>query len=170
MSDLRNTGDAWVTAKDGNRYWGRFGAAGLLVHDPERGILLQHRVNWSDHGGTWGIPGGARHEGESAVDGALRESHEEAGVPLDAVIPQFVYLVDRGGWTYTTVISLVSKRFEPQITDAESHALAWIPLEEVESYPLHPGFATSWPLLRPLLGEDPAAHERLLAEGVIAQI
>src|SRR5690606_23600943 len=32
MSDLRNPGDAWVTAADGGRYWGRFGAAGLLAH------------------------------------------------------------------------------------------------------------------------------------------
>ncbi|MEG2386314.1 MAG: NTP pyrophosphohydrolase, partial [Aurantimicrobium sp.] len=44
MSDLRNPGDAWVVAEDGGRYWGRFGAAGLLAHDPARGILLQHRV------------------------------------------------------------------------------------------------------------------------------
>ena len=87
MSDLRNPGDAWVVAEDGGRYWGHFGAAGLLAHDPARGILLQHRVSWSDHGGTWGIPGGARHEGEGAIDAAIRESNEEAAVPLDAVLP-----------------------------------------------------------------------------------
>ncbi len=171
MSDLRNPGDAWVTAEDGNRYWGRFGAAGLLAHDPARGILMQHRVSWSDHGGTWGIPGGARHEGEGAVEGALRESSEEAGVPDGAVAPRFAYVIDRGGWTYTTVIAEVTVPFEPEITDAESHALAWIPLDEVEGYELHPGFAASWPLLKPLLsGENPAAAERLIAEGHLTRI
>ncbi len=171
MSDLRNTGDAWVVASDGGRYWGRFGAAGLLAHDPARGILLQHRVSWSDHGGTWGIPGGARHEGESAVAAALRESSEEAGVPPGAVQPCYGYLIDRGGWTYTTVIARVARPFEPEITDAESHALAWIPLAEVTDYELHPGFAASWPLLLPLLsGEDPEAPERLIAEGALSRI
>ncbi len=171
MSDLRNTGDAWVTAADGSRYWGRFGAAGLLAHDPARGVLLQHRVSWSDHGGTWGIPGGARHEGETAVDGALRESHEEAGVPYDAVLPRFSYRIDRGGWSYTTVIARVTSPFEAEITDAESHALAWVPLEEVAGFELHPGFAASWPLLLPVLsGEDPAAPERLVSEGLLVPI
>ncbi|MBO1903053.1 NUDIX hydrolase [Leucobacter weissii] len=154
MSDLRNPGDAWVTAADGKRYWGRFGAAGLLAHDPARGVLLQHRVSWSDHGGTWGIPGGARHEGEDAVSGALRESTEEAGVPAPAILPRFSYLIDRGGWTYTTIIASVTAPFEARITDPESHALEWVPLERVAGYELHPGFGASWPLLRPLLADD----------------
>jgi 8-oxo-dGTP pyrophosphatase MutT (NUDIX family) len=157
MSDLRNPGDAWVTAADGGRYWGRFGAAGLLAHDRSLdAILLQHRVTWSDHGDTWGIPGGARHEGEAAIAGAIRESQEEAGVPDDAVTPRYTHVLDRGGWTYTTLIADVATPFEPRITDPESHALAWVPLDEVERLPLHPAFAASWQLLRPLLSARPA--------------
>lgn len=170
MSDLRNPGDAWVVAADGGRYWGRFGAAGLLARDPKRGILLQHRVSWSDHGNTWGIPGGARHEGESAVDAAIRESHEEAAVPHDAVIPRFAYVIDRGGWTYTTIIADVIRQFDPEITDPESNALDWIALDQVESFDLHPGFGASWPLLRPIFDEDPAATEQLLASGNITRV
>lgn len=157
MSDLRNAGDAWVTAADGGRYWGRFGAAGLLAHDRSLdAILLQHRVTWSDHGDTWGIPGGARHEGESAVDGAIRESQEEAGVPDHSVTPRYTHVLDRGGWTYTTLIADVATPFAPRITDPESHALAWVPVDEVERLPLHPAFAVSWRLLRPLLAARPA--------------
>ena len=157
MSDLRNPGDAWVTAADGGRYWGRFGAAGLLAHDRSLGaILLQHRVTWSDHGDTWGIPGGARHEGEAAIDGAIRESQEEAGVPDNAVAPRYTHVLDRGGWAYTTLIADVVTPFEPRITDPESHALAWIKLDDVERLPLHPAFAASWRLLRPLLAARPA--------------
>lgn len=171
MSDLRDPGDAWVSAPDGARYWGKFGAAGLLVHDPVRGILLQHRVNWSDHGGTWGIPGGARHQHESAIDGALRESFEEAGVPADALNITHTHLLDRDVWTYTTVIAETQRSFEPEITDAESEALAWVPLEQVDLYPLHPGFATSWPLLRPLLdGSTNADTQALVNHGVITAV
>ncbi|PII83012.1 NTP pyrophosphohydrolase [Leucobacter sp. OLJS4] len=156
MSDTRDPGDAWVTAADGNSYWGRFGAAGLLLHDPGRGVLLQHRADWSHHGGTWGIPGGARHEHEDAVAAAVRESNEEAGVPLDGVLPRYRHVLDRGGWTYATIVADAARPFEPVIADAESHALEWVPLDRVEEYSLHPGFAASWPLLRPLLTAPPA--------------
>ncbi|QBE48507.1 NUDIX domain-containing protein [Leucobacter triazinivorans] len=156
MSDLRNSGDAWVTAADGGRYWGRFGAAGLLAHDRALdAILLQHRVTWSDHGDTWGIPGGARHEGEAAIDGAIRESQEEAGVPDHAVTPRYTHVLDRGGWSYTTLIAEVAAPFTPRITDPESHALEWVHVDEVEGRPLHPAFAASWTLLRPLLDASP---------------
>ncbi len=170
MSDLRHTGDAWVIADDGGRYWGKFGAAGLMAFDPQRGILMQHRVSWSDHGGTWGIPGGARHEDEAVVEAALRESHEEAGVPRSAILPRFTYQIDRGGWTYTTVIAEVTLPFEPEITDPESHELSWVPLDEVSHYELHPGFAASWPLLKAVLSDDRDTIDRLLAQGTILPV
>ena len=70
-------GDGWVECACGRRHWGLHGAAGLLLarRSPAgRGwdVVLQHRALWSDQGGTWGIPGGARAPGESAVDAALR--------------------------------------------------------------------------------------------------
>jgi 8-oxo-dGTP diphosphatase len=152
----RDPGDAWVVAPTGERYWGRFGAAGLLAVDPERGVLLQHRVSWSHFGDTWALPGGARHQGESARDGALREAAEEAGVPDTAVRPRLESLLDLGYWTYTTLIADVVHPFEPTISDPESRALAWVPIDEVSDKPLHPGFASSWAQLRRVLSVRPA--------------
>lgn len=151
LRGVRNAGDAWVVAADGNRYWGKFGAAGLLAVDPQRGILMQHRVEWSDHGGTWGVPGGAIDEGEDAISGAVREAKEEAGVPDGVVDPLFLHVIDRGGWTYTTVIAAVTTPFEPAITDPESVALEWVALDRVTEHALHPGFQASWPALRELI-------------------
>lgn len=152
----RDPGDAWVVADSGERYWGRFGAAGLLAVDPARGVLLQHRVSWSHHGDTWGIPGGARHEGESACDGALREAQEEAGVPDGAVRPRLMSVLDLDVWTYTTLVGDVVEPFEPTISDPESRALAWVPVDQVAQLPLHPGFGAAWGRLRALLRVRPA--------------
>ncbi len=146
------SGDAWVQSPQGISYWGTFGAAGLLVHDPARGILLQLRSSWSHHGGTWGIPGGARHEDETAVQGALREAGEEAGVPAENLRLVFSNLLDLGFWSYTTVIVEAVEPFEPKIGDAESLDLRWVPIDEVSSLDLHPGFGASWDKLRPELG------------------
>ena len=140
--------DGWVEAPDGRRFWGRAGAAGLLVVDPDDRVLLQHRADWSHFGGTWGLPGGARHHGESAVDGALRESGEEAAVPRDALRLLFAAELDLGFWSYTTVVARAVRPFEPVVSDAESIALGWVPADEVAGLPLHPGFAASWPRLR----------------------
>ena len=151
----RDLGDAWVVAPSGERYWGRFGAAGLLAVDDRRGVLLQHRASWSHHGDTWGVPGGALHQHEPAVQAALREASEEAGVPIDAVRPWLTDVADREVWSYTTVVAQVVTPFEATISDPESLDLAWVPVDEVTRLPLHPGFAASWGRLRGLLAVRP---------------
>ena len=142
------SGDAWVEGPDGSRHWGRFGAAGLLVISPDATVLLQHRAAWSHFGGTWGVPGGARHRGESAVEAAVREAAEEAGVPAALLAVRFESVLDLGYWSYTTVVADAAVRFDPVISDPESIALRWVPLADVGSLPLHPAFAEAWPGLR----------------------
>ena len=152
----QDPGDAWVVAETGEKYWGRYGAAGVLAVDPSRGVLLQHRVGWSHFGGTWGIPGGALHRNETALDGALREAQEEAGIPDGALHARFARVLDLRIWSYTTVVADVLAPFDPVISDPESLALEWVAVDEVDQRPLHPGFAASWPLLRSLLTVHPA--------------
>lgn len=138
--------EAWVEGPAG-KFWGRCGSAGLLAYDAGRGVLLQHRALWSHHGGTWGLPGGALRPNEAAIDGALRESWEEAGVPAANVSVLFTSVWDVGYWSYTTVAVAVDVPFEPVISDPESLALEWVPLKDVATRPLHPGFAKAWPML-----------------------
>lgn len=148
----RDEGDAWVYRENGERYWGKFGSAGLVAWSEARGILMQHRVEWSHFGNTWGIPGGARLRGESAYTAALREAHEEAAVPTDAIKVRFTWILDLGDWSYTTLVGDVTRDFKALINDPESKQLAWVPVAEVASLELHPRFAESWPEIR-------AAHE-----------
>lgn len=144
----RDPGDAWVYGPDGSKYWGVFGAAGLLCWHREAGVLLQHRAQWSHNGGTWALPGGARREHETALDAALREADEEAGVPPHLVTELFESVFDLGFWSYTTVAVEAHEIFEPVIADFESIDLRWVPLSEIENLDLHPAFARAWPDLR----------------------
>lgn len=148
---LRDPGDAWVVGPDGQRYWGRFGAAGALVWHPPRGVLLQLRAAWSHNGGTWGIPGGALKLGEDAVTAALREAREEAGIPEAGLEVLATRVLDLGFWSYTSVVVHAPEFFHPVVSDLESDDLAWFPLDTVSSLALHPGFQASWDELRRLL-------------------
>ncbi|MFI9506756.1 NUDIX hydrolase [Nocardia sp. NPDC052566] len=150
---MRGDGDGWSRGPDGLRHWGRFGAAGLLLRAPLTGggsaVLLQHRAPWSHQGGTWALPGGARDSHETPVHAAVREAWEEAGIhPADVhVRGERVTLSALSGWTYTTVIADAVMTL-PTVHNGESTELAWVPEDEVDARPLHPGFAASWPALR----------------------
>jgi 8-oxo-dGTP pyrophosphatase MutT (NUDIX family) len=148
--------DGWTTCALGHRHWGRAGAAGLFLHRAgENGweVLLQHRADWSHHGGTWGTPGGALHEGEPPERGALREVREELGLLPDDVVLGACSVDDHGGWAYTTVLARPARSIEPSDLrlDGESNGAAWLPVDGLDSVPLHPGLASSLHRLRPLL-------------------
>ena len=148
----RGAEDTWVDGPRG-RYWGTFGAAGLLLAHPDAGVLLQLRAIWSHQGGTWGLPGGARKAHETPEAAALREADEEAGVPPELVTVLGTSVFDLGYWSYTTVLARATELFTPIVGDAESDALNWVAFDDVETLPLHPGLATGWPELRLRLHE-----------------
>ncbi|MFL6127967.1 MAG: NUDIX hydrolase [Mycobacteriales bacterium] len=147
---MRGDGDGWVHCSAGHRHWGRHGAAGLLLRDRAGGrdrVVLQHRAWWSHQGGTWGVPGGARDSGETAVAAALRETGEEAGIDPAAVRPTGVLVDDHGGWSYRTVLGEPLARVHPRPTGGESEDVRWVDADAVSALPLHPGFAAVWPRL-----------------------
>jgi len=106
---------------------------------------MQHRALWSDQGGTWGIPGGARGPDETVRQAALREAAEEAGIDQDAVRVLGDHVLDHGPWSYTTVLAEVAGVVTPRPTDAESLEIAWVDRDDVAGLPLLPAFATAWP-------------------------
>jgi 8-oxo-dGTP diphosphatase len=145
-------GNGWVRCALGHRHWGRFGAAGLLAYvavSPTAPglVLLQHRTWWSHHGGTWGLPGGARDSHESPVQTAFREAAEEAGVPPGAATPRGIFTDDHGGWSYTTVLAQADGPFGVRSDHDESDEVAWVDVPGVAALELHPGFALHWPQL-----------------------
>ena len=153
MTRERRSGDGWVECAQGHRHWGRFGAAGLLLHRapmPNRPaeVLLQHRAEWSHHGGTWGLLGGAREPGEDPTTAALREAREESGLEAAYVARHGRYDDDHGDWSYVTVLAEGSAGAGPSSLSGESLDVRWVEVPEVDRLPLHPGFAAAWPVLR----------------------
>ena len=121
---------------------------------------MQHRSPWTHSGDTWGLLGGAvsgMHDdtgsfiAENPVEAALREAHEEGGVPGDKLTVLTEFVDDHGGWSYVTVIGFAAQRWPVSPMNGESLAVEWVGLDDVDALPLHPGFGASWPTLKSLL-------------------
>jgi 8-oxo-dGTP diphosphatase len=164
---VHGDGDGWVVSDSGAHYWGRYGAAGLLLRAPRPdgtpAVLLQHRAVWSHQGGTWGLPGGARDSHETPEETAVREAREEAGLPAELLAVRATLVTaevsGRGGttWTYTTVVADAGELLHT-VPNRESTELRWVGESEVADLPLHPGFAASWQRLRSAPATLPLHH------------
>jgi 8-oxo-dGTP diphosphatase len=158
---VRGDGDGWVVSEAGAAYWGRHGAAGLLLRAPRAdgsaAVLLQHRAPWSHQGGTWGLPGGARDSHETVEEAAVREAHEEAGLSADRLVVRTTVVTATASgsdWTYTTVIADAPEQLDT-VPNRESAELRWVAEDDVAALPLHPGFAASWAELRAVAASIP---------------
>ncbi|MFC4001076.1 NUDIX domain-containing protein [Prauserella oleivorans] len=151
---LLGDGDGFVKCLCGERHWGLHGAAGLLLSDPRRGVLLQHRAGWTHHGDSWALPGGAVRSDESPAQAATRETEEETAVPAASVRVLSARAEDHGTWRYTTVLATVRDTVRPRVANAESTALDWVHPDDVPGYPLHRNFAAAWPELREQLDRE----------------
>jgi 8-oxo-dGTP pyrophosphatase MutT (NUDIX family) len=147
----RRSGDGFVMCGDGHVRWGVFGAAGVVfVVDDGAGplVMLQKRSAFAHEGGTWSCAGGALDEGETPIEGALREASEEVGrIPEPhRVLGEYVF-TPADDWSYTTVVVGVDEKFGESM-NFETEAVDWVPAAAVEHRSLHPGFAAAWPHLR----------------------
>ena len=154
--NVHQPGDGWVQCNCGRRHWGHNGAAGVLLarRDEATGrvthVVMQHRALWSAEGGTWGIPGGAISDGESAVEGALRESFEEANITSEDIDVVGAYREDHGNWCYTTVFAFEKPEHsvDPCAHDDESMEIKWVPIDDVPKLKLLTAMRTDWPSFR----------------------
>jgi 8-oxo-dGTP diphosphatase len=151
---MRRPGDGFLRCSDGHVRWGHFGAAGVVfvVRFPDGPrVMLQKRSQFAHEGGTWSCSGGALDEGESALEGALREAAEEVGhIPGGHTVLGHTVFAPATDWSYTTFVIEVAGEFGAS-QNFETDAVAWDTLDEVEARPLHAGFAAAWPDLRKII-------------------
>ena len=151
--NVHQPGDGWIDCACGRKHWGIHGASGVLLarRNPATGavthVVMQHRAAWSAEGGTWGIPGGATADGESPIEGALRESYEEANITPADIEVVGSYREEHGPWAYTTVFAFEKPGHQvtPRANDDESMEIEWVPLAEVPDRKLLTAMRTDWP-------------------------
>jgi 8-oxo-dGTP pyrophosphatase MutT (NUDIX family)/predicted transcriptional regulator len=153
------SGDGELGCGCGDRHWGLYGGAGLLLmHRAPDGtvwMLMERRADWTDHGGTWGLLGGARDARETAERAAKREAWEEAGLRQRDYTVRGTYVDDHGDWSYTWVLAEADSLLPVDAQSAESTGVRWVRVADLDGLQTHPGFAAGWPAATAaLLGEN----------------
>src|SRR5205823_15015259 len=81
-----------VELPDGSRFEyhvvrGAGSAAGVLLHDPDKGVLLIYRHRFIVDRRGWGVPAGGVDAGEAPGDTAPREAPQETGGRVTGELP-----------------------------------------------------------------------------------
>jgi 8-oxo-dGTP pyrophosphatase MutT (NUDIX family) len=107
-------------------------AAAVVVHDPERGVLLLHRHRFVVDTWGWEIPGGRIDEGETPEEAAARETLEETGRRPGPLRPLFAYHPTAGLSDQRFHVFLADRAvFEREPDFVETDRVEWIPLAEL---------------------------------------
>jgi 8-oxo-dGTP pyrophosphatase MutT (NUDIX family) len=121
-------------------------------------LLTRRAAGLRRHGGQWALPGGSIDAGESAVQAALRELHEEVGLALgtEAVLGLLDDYATRSGWVITPVVAWLGEARSLVPDPSEVASLHRIPAREflrADAPLLDPGDDPARPVLRMPVGQ-----------------
>jgi 8-oxo-dGTP pyrophosphatase MutT (NUDIX family) len=121
--------------------------AAITERDGEPGVLLLHRPsNMRSHPGQIAFPGGKIDPGETAIEGALREAHEELGIDprLVRVIGTSDVYRTHSGFEITPVLGIIPP--DIKIIPNPTEVAQWFeaPLSHVLNPANHIGQLVEW--------------------------
>jgi 8-oxo-dGDP phosphatase len=110
-------------------------AAGTVVHDPARGVLLLWRHRFITDSWGWEVPAGRVEPGEDPRDGAAREAWEETGWRPGPLRHLVSYHPSNGlsDQVFHVFVADGAEHTGPPADPSESERVAWLTLDEVRA-------------------------------------
>lgn len=110
-------------------------AAGTVVHDRERGVLLLWRHRFITDSWGWEIPAGGMNPGETPEQAALREALEETGWQPGPLRPLVQFHPTNGisDQTFHTFMADGATHVGDPVDVGESERVEWVPVDELRS-------------------------------------
>jgi 8-oxo-dGTP pyrophosphatase MutT (NUDIX family) len=109
------------------------GAAGVVIHDAARGLLMLWRHRFITDTWGWEIPAGRIDEGEEPAEAAKREAREESGWDVDDVVHLVTFHPSNGTSDQKFHVFLArGARHVGEPTDpGESERIEWLPVSDI---------------------------------------
>lgn len=106
-------------------------AAGTVVHDPDRGVLLLWRHRFTTDTWGWEVPAGRIDEGETPAEAAARETLEETGWRPGPVRHLTTYFPHNGSSdaTFHLFAADGADHVGSPSDPSESERVEWVPVE-----------------------------------------
>lgn len=114
----------------------RAAVAIVVASDNQRAsfLLTRRASKLNSHAGQWALPGGRLDEGESVEEAALRELHEEVGVPHQdvTILGRLDDYPTRSGYLISPIVMWASPEIRPVLNPDEVASLHHIPLSDLQ--------------------------------------
>src|SRR5690348_3002608 len=110
-------------------------AAGTVVHDPERGLLLMWRHRFITDSWGWEIPAGHIEPGETPEHAARREALEETGYEPGPLRPLLDYFPTNGltDQTFHCFVAEGAEHVGEPSDPTEAERIEWVDLDTVRN-------------------------------------
>jgi 8-oxo-dGTP pyrophosphatase MutT (NUDIX family) len=110
-------------------------AAGVIVHDVERGVLLLWRHRFITDSWGWEIPAGRIEAGETPEEGGTRETIEETGWRPQRLRPLVCYHPTNGlsDQTFHIFVADGATHVGDPTDVAESERIQWVAVDDVRA-------------------------------------
>jgi mutator protein MutT len=97
-------------------------------------LLTKRASKLNSHGGQWALPGGRLDPGETIEQAALRELHEEVGIPSTdvALLGRLDDYPTRSGYLISPVVMWAAPTLTPVLNPDEVASLHHIPLSDLQ--------------------------------------
>jgi 8-oxo-dGTP pyrophosphatase MutT (NUDIX family) len=108
-------------------------AAGTVVHDPDRGVLLLWRHRFITDSWGWEIPAGGIEAGETPEAAAIRETVEETGWRPSRLRPLLRYHPTNGlsDQTFHVFVADGATHVGEPTDAGEAERIEWVPTREL---------------------------------------
>ncbi|MCB0997823.1 MAG: NUDIX hydrolase [Acidimicrobiales bacterium] len=108
-------------------------AAGTVIHDADRGVLLLWRHRFTTDTWGWEVPAGRIDEGETPIEAAAREAFEETGWRPGPIRPLTSYFPHNGtsDATFHLFAADGATHVGPPSDPTESERVEWVPVDAV---------------------------------------